>query len=65
MCGSDEDFLNACSALLDITPYVVLGIKSHNNGGEMKCMADSFLGVSDSEEINEVLRYVYGILRTY
>lgn len=60
--GSSEDFFASLSAITDITPYVVTGIKEHIKGTKIKYMPINSLSTSDAEEINEVLEYIYKIL---
>lgn len=56
-------FYDALSALTDITPYVVSGIKGYIMGTEKKCVPTNSISVSDAEEINETLEYIYKILK--
>lgn len=58
-----EAFNNALSAMSDITPYVVYGIKGYIMGTEMVCVPTNSISVSDAEEINETLEYIYKILK--
>ena len=57
-----EELDNALSVLTDITPYVVSGIKGYIMGTEMMCVPTNSISVSDAEEINETLEYIYKIL---
>lgn len=63
--GSDEDFLNLCSAMSGITRYVILGLKNYDNVGEIICIPESSLGEQDAEEVNVALGYIYNLLKTY
>ena len=60
--GSSEDFFASLSAITDITPYVVNGIKEHIKGTRIKYVPINSLSTSDAEEINEVIEYIYKIL---
>ncbi|MBR4041806.1 MAG: hypothetical protein IKJ09_05830 [Bacteroidaceae bacterium] len=58
-----EELDNTLSALTDITPYVVSGIKGYIMGTEMMCVPTNSISVSDAEEINETLGYIYKKLK--
>lgn len=60
--GSSEDFFASLSAITDITPYVVTGIKEYIKGTKMKYMPINTLSTSDTEEINDTLEFIYKIL---
>ena len=55
-----EAFYDALSAMTDITPYVVSGIKKLGEG--VKYIPLNSLSVSDAKEVNAVLEYVYKFL---
>lgn len=60
--GSSEDFFESLSAMTDITPSVISCIREYANGTAMKYYPINSASVSDAEEINDTLEYIYKIL---
>ena len=62
ICGSSDDFFESLSSMEDITSSVISGIRGYVDGTKKSCVPTNLLSISDAEEINAVLEYVYGIL---